>query len=49
LQGLVQAKLQLWSPEQIAAWHRRTYPGRRAWHVCHQTIYQAIYHGGNHA
>jgi IS30 family transposase len=27
LQGLVQAKLELeWSPEQIAAWLRRTYP-----------------------
>jgi transposase, IS30 family len=48
LQGLVQAKLELeWSPEQIAAWLRQTYPHRRAWHVCHETIYQAIYHGGN--
>jgi IS30 family transposase len=48
LQDLVQAKLELeWSPEQIAAWLRLTYPDRRAWHVCHETIYQAIYHGGN--
>jgi transposase, IS30 family len=35
-------------PEQIAAWLRRTYPDRRGWHVCHETIYQAVYHGGNH-
>jgi IS30 family transposase len=48
LQGMVQAKLELeWSPEQIAAWLRQTYPHRRAWHVCHETIYQAIYHGRN--
>lgn len=48
LQSLVQAKLELeWSPEQIAAWLRQTYPDRRAWHICHETIYQAIYHGGN--
>jgi transposase, IS30 family len=25
----------------------QTYPDRRAWHICHETIYQAIYHGGN--
>jgi IS30 family transposase len=48
LEGLVQAKLELeWSTEQIAAWLRQTLPRRRAWHVCHETIYQAIYHGGN--
>jgi hypothetical protein len=29
------------------AWLRQTYPERRAWHICHETIYQAIYHGGN--
>ena len=46
LQGLVQAKLVL-APEHIAAWLRHTYPERRAWHVCHETIYQAIYHSGN--
>src|SRR5215211_4201681 len=48
LQSLVQAKLELeWNPEQIAAWLRQTYPNRRAWHVCHETIYQAVYHGGD--
>ena len=42
------AKLELeWSPEQIAAWLRQEYPERRLWHVCHETIYQAVYHGGN--
>jgi IS30 family transposase len=48
LRQLVQDKLELeWSPEQIAAWLRLTYPGRSSWHVCHETIYQAIYHGGH--
>ena len=35
-----------WSPEQIAAWLRQTYPLTLSWHVCHETIYQALYHGG---
>jgi IS30 family transposase len=34
-----------WSPEQIARWLRRYYPGRTAWHVCHETIYEGIYRG----
>jgi transposase, IS30 family len=43
----VQAKLeQEWSPEQIAAWLRDTYPSQPSWHVCHETIYQALYCGG---
>jgi len=47
LRAEVQAKLELeWSPEQIASHLRRTYPDRPAWHVCHETIYQALYHGG---
>jgi IS30 family transposase len=47
LRQVVQDKLELeWSPEQIAAWLRETYPDRSPWHVCHETIYQAIYHGG---
>jgi hypothetical protein len=42
--ALVQAKLELeWSPEQIAAWLRQAYPDRPGWHVCHETIYQALY------
>ncbi|MBO0693973.1 MAG: IS30 family transposase [Acidimicrobiaceae bacterium] len=46
LRTAVQAKLELeWSPEQIAAWLRSEYPNRRRWHVCHETIYQALYSG----
>jgi IS30 family transposase len=46
LRAQVQAKLELeWSPEQIAGWLRTEYPNRRAWHVCHETIYQALYLG----
>ncbi len=32
-----------WSPEQIAAWLRQTYPARPHWHLCHETIYQGLY------
>lgn len=47
LRGEVQAKLELdWSPEQITNYLRRTFPDRRGWHVCHEMIYQAPYHGG---
>lgn len=47
LRALVQAKLELeWSPEQIAAWLRLTHLDRPGWHICHETIYQALYLGG---
>jgi IS30 family transposase len=47
LRGVVQTKLELdWSPEQIAQHLREAYPDRPRWHVCHETIYQALYHGG---
>lgn len=47
LRAVVQAKLELeWSPAQIAAHLRRDYPARPAWHLCHETIYQGLYHGG---
>ncbi|MFC6020678.1 IS30 family transposase [Plantactinospora solaniradicis] len=47
LRAFVQAKLDLeWSPEQVAQDLRRTHPGRPDWHICHETIYQALYHGG---
>jgi len=47
LRQAVQAKLELeWSPEQIAAHLREAFPDRPQWHVCHETIYQALYHGG---
>ncbi|MDP3969820.1 MAG: IS30 family transposase [Nocardioides sp.] len=46
LREAVQRKLKLeWSPEQIAAWLRTEYPSRPRWHVCHETIYQALYNG----
>ncbi|MFF4419163.1 IS30 family transposase [Streptosporangium sp. NPDC001559] len=32
-----------WSPEQIAQGLRRTFPERAEMHVCHETIYQALY------
>jgi IS30 family transposase len=34
-----------WSPGQISRWLRRRYPQRRAWQLCPETIYQALYHG----
>ncbi|HEX3219268.1 MAG TPA: IS30 family transposase, partial [Candidatus Limnocylindria bacterium] len=47
LRAVVQAKLELeWSPQQVAAHLRVAYPDRPDWHVCHETIYQALYHGG---
>jgi IS30 family transposase len=47
LRALVQEKLELeWRPEQISAWLRVAHPGQPAWHLCHETIYQALYHGG---
>ncbi|MFI9556876.1 IS30 family transposase [Nonomuraea endophytica] len=32
-----------WSPEQIVQSLRRTFPQRAEMHVCHETIYQALY------
>jgi IS30 family transposase len=47
LQQIIQAKLELrWSPAQIAAHLRETHPELPDWHLCHETIYQALYHGG---
>jgi IS30 family transposase len=46
LRAVIQEKLELeWSPEQVSAWLRLTYPERRSWHLCHETIYQALYGG----
>lgn len=47
LRAAIQAKLNLeWSPEQIAAWLRTEYPDRPRWHLCHESLYKAIYSGG---
>jgi IS30 family transposase len=47
LRRVVQERLELeWSPAQIAAHLRATHPDRPDWHLCHGTIYQALYHGG---
>lgn len=47
LRELVQDRLACeWSPEQIAGWLRLRFPDRLEWHVCHETIYQALYYGG---
>lgn len=46
LRAAIQSKLNLeWSPEQIAAWLRTAYPGRPRWHLCHESLYKAIYNG----
>ena len=48
LRAMVQASLELeWSPEQISAHLRLTFPDRPDWHVCHETIYQGLYRGGS--
>jgi IS30 family transposase len=44
LSRTVSAKLQRkWSPEQIAGWLRRTYPGEPHNHVSHETIYRSLF------
>ena len=44
LRALMKEKLkQRWSPEEIAGWLRVKYPEKKRWHVCHETIYQALY------
>lgn len=46
LHDAVAAKLdQRWSPVQISRWLRRRYPRRPVWHVCPETIYEAVYQG----
>ena len=44
LRQIVTDKLELeWSPEQIAVHLRTEYPSKCEWHVCPETIYQALY------
>lgn len=40
----VTRKLQLqWSPQQIAGWLKRSYPGEEDKHVSHETIYKSLF------
>jgi len=32
-----------WSPQQIAGWLKRTYPGHEAFQVSHETIYRSLF------
>jgi transposase, IS30 family len=34
-----------WSPGQISRWLRRRHPRKPDWHVCTETIYEAVYRG----
>jgi IS30 family transposase len=44
LARLVAGKLQVqWSPEQIAGWLKRTYPGDEDYQVSHETIYRSLF------
>jgi IS30 family transposase len=38
-----------WSPEQISGRLKLKNPGNPYWHICHETIYQFIYHPDNKA
>ncbi|MCK0509561.1 IS30 family transposase [Aromatoleum buckelii] len=44
LAHVVTSKLQLqWSPEQIAGWLKRVYPGNEDYQVSHETIYRSLF------
>jgi IS30 family transposase len=44
LRGVVANKLRLdWSPQQIAGWLKRTYPGDESYQVSHETIYRSLF------
>ena len=44
LANVVASKLQLqWSPEQIAGWLKRVYPGSEDYQVSHETIYRSLF------
>lgn len=46
LRDLVATKLaKRWSPAQISRWLRRKFSRRKRWHVCTETIYEALYRG----
>jgi IS30 family transposase len=44
LRRMVARQLRLsWSPEQIAGWLKRAYPGEEAYQVSHETIYRSLF------
>ena len=44
LRQAVARRLRLnWSPEQIAGWLQRAYPGQEAYQVSHETIYRSLF------
>jgi IS30 family transposase len=44
LAHVVAGRLQMqWSPEQIAGWLKRTYPGDESFQVSHETIYRSLF------
>ena len=44
LRQAVATRLEMkWSPEQIAGWLKRSYPGNEARRVSHETIYRSLY------
>jgi IS30 family transposase len=44
LRAVVSEELGLeWSPEQIATYLREAHPDGVQWHICSETIYQALY------
>jgi len=44
LRRVVAQQLRLsWSPEQIAGWLKRAYPGQGAYQVSHETIYRSLF------
>lgn len=44
LAHIVAGRLQMqWSPEQIAGWLKRTYPGDENYQVSHETIYRSLF------
>ena len=44
LARIVAGKLQMqWSPEQVAGWLKRTYPGDGNYQVSHETIYRSLF------
>jgi IS30 family transposase len=44
LRRAIEIKLRVnWSPEQIAGWLKRTYPGDESKHVSHETIYRSLF------